>query len=547
MSRESERLFEAMSDLNDEVIEEAAASQKKVKKPNWRRWGALAAVLVLAIGIAALFPRMGGNSGGSGVDGGTVFMSYAGPVFPLSLTAENDAITAARDITLDFSPWLPVWMSNEERVAACTDLTEEEKAERLADFNGLYPEGGYYKYSSDILVTDDYTLANTSDTNQTVSILYPFASSLQDLEAKQPTLTVDGVEVIADIIMGAYSGSFEGVVDKNGEYSEELLNLDQLNSWEEYKALMENGSYLEEAMKAAPDLSDTPVIVYEFADPWGPEETEEIPNPTIQVSWNMDYDETTILTYGFHGGSMDKENNWCAQSFSIPEKNDISYGRPYYLIVLGDDITNMTIQGYVTGGWDDDKEKTDAGVTTTRYETDLNTILRQVVHDAMDSEWEVNTPSTAAVEFERYYEALVEHLLAFGMLAEEPVERYDFGWLSDIIQEAGYVDRVFWLETEVTIPAGSSVKVTATLEKEPSFDHYCAHTENQGIDGYDVVTKLASNLRFTGQTATLEDRGQIEIVKQNFGFDLAAGIKTVTLDVDAEHYYLEVRRIKTDE
>ena len=29
-------------------------------------------------------------------------MSYAGPVFPLTLAQENDALTAAREITLDF-------------------------------------------------------------------------------------------------------------------------------------------------------------------------------------------------------------------------------------------------------------------------------------------------------------------------------------------------------------------------------------------------------------------------------------------------------------
>lgn len=39
-------------------------------------------------------------------------------------------------------------------------------------------------------------------------------------------------------------------------------------------------------------------------------------------------------------------------------------------------------------------------------------------------------------------------------------------------------------------------------------------------NGYDMVTGLGSNLIFTRQTASLEDRGQIEIVRQNFGFDI---------------------------
>lgn len=56
------------------------------------------------------------------------------------------------------------------------------------------------------------------------------------------------------------------------------------------------------------------------------------------------------------------------------------------------------------------------------------------------------------------------------------------------------------------------------------------------------MTTLGSNLTCTEQTATLEDRGQIEILWQNFGFDLDAGIKTVELEAETEHYFLTVRR-----
>ena len=81
------------------------------------------------------------------------------------------------------------------------------------------------------------------------------------------------------------------------------------------------------------------------------------------------------------------------------------------------------------------------------------------------------------------------------------------------------------------------------MNKEESADFYCAHTENQGVSGYDLVTSLGSNLTCTGQTTTLEDRGQIAIVRQNFGFDLENGVKTVALDLSTEHYYLEVKRL----
>ena len=98
-------------------------------------------------------------------------------------------------------------------------------------------------------------------------------------------------------------------------------------------------------------------------------------------------------------------------------------------------------------------------------------------------------------------------------------------------------------EATLTIPAGESVTVEAAFTKEGSYDFTCAHTENRGIYGYDLLTQLGSNLSCTQQTATLEDRGFIQIVRQNFGFDLEAGVNTVTLDPASEHYYLEVKRI----
>lgn len=79
--------------------------------------------------------------------------------------------------------------------------------------------------------------------------------------------------------------------------------------------------------------------------------------------------------------------------------------------------------------------------------------------------------------------------------------------------------------------------------KDPSYDHYCAATENKGVSGYDLVTALGSNLTFTQQTARLEDQGQIEIVRQNFGFDIANGINKVSLDLNVPHYYMEVKKL----
>ena len=137
-------------------------------------------------------------------------MSYAGPVFPLTLREENSAVSARRSVTLDFAPWVPVWVSNEEQAAACAGLTEAERQEALESFYQCYPEGGYYASSSSILVSDAYTLANSDARAQTVRLLYPFVSSLNSLGKNRPVLTLDGETLETELHAGSYAGGFQG-------------------------------------------------------------------------------------------------------------------------------------------------------------------------------------------------------------------------------------------------------------------------------------------------------------------------------------------------
>ena len=539
MSRASERLLEAMSSLTDATLEENVPVTGG-KKRRWKKWAALAAclcVVVLGVGIfTGYIPLLGGRAGqgGSGSDGASVFMSYAGPVFPLTLGEENDAIEAERNVTLDFEPWAPVWISNREEADSRTWLTEAERQEVLELYNEHYPEGGQYKSSTDILVTDAYMLTNTSAEEQTLTVRYPFVSGLDNLEENRPTLTADGTELETTLRVGSYAGGFEGVWGANDP--EGTANLAYPHSWTDYQTLLSDGSYLENTLGPGPDVTDVPVVVYKLTDPYGPEQDEEagITNPTLRVTFNLDYDKTNILTYGFHGASYDREAGVMIQDFSIPQPGEPNYGtKEFYLLVLGEDVENMTIQGYANGSLEADAPRLEGcGATVERYESDLDTMLRQL----LPLIWE--EAGQEGADFEMYYRAFLEQLLSYGVLSDEPVERYDTGWLENI--EGGMV-RVCWLESEVTVPAGGTVRLTASMTKAGSYDFDCTGTDNVGVYGYDLVTRLGSNLACSVQTATLEDRGQIEIVRQNFGFDLERGITTVPLDPAEEHYYLEVR------
>ena len=511
MSERSERLFAALSEIDGQRIDEAFP-EDGASRSQWKKWGVLAAALVLTVGIGGyILPRMGGNAGsagapgdggGAGSDGASTFMSYAGPVFPLTLREADGAITADREITLDFTHWMSE--------------------------NGGHP--------ADILVTDAYTLTNTSAEEKTIGLLYPFSGALYHLSDCMPVLTADGARLDAVLHAGGYSGGFQSPY---GGTEEPLLNLDRINSWEEYKALLSDGRYQAAALGEYPDLSGVPVTVYKFFDYYGPEPDEAAghPNPSIRAGFELDYDRTTVLSYGFHAGRYDRENGTMIQGFSIPRPSYPRYGDPYYLLVIGDDIRNLATGAYVTGGTDADTETLDnAGVSVERYVSDLETAL----YEAAELMYRISDRlREGGADFELYFGLLKEFIVSYGILSEDPVERYHTGWLEDL--EVDSVDRVFYLEAAVDIPAGGSVRLTAEMTKAGSYDFYCAHTGNQGVYGYDMATGLGSNLRCTAQAAVLKDQGQIEIIRQNFGFDLTNGVDRVSLDPKQEHYYLEVK------
>lgn len=510
---QANELLDMIGEVEEELILDARTKPKRKQSVNRMKWfGAIAACLLLVIGAGGLIRTglnelfsNGSGAGGSGHEDGSVFMSYAGPVFPLALREENAAISAQRTITMDF----------------------EEYA------------GAYGK----IPVSDAYVLTNEENEDRTVHILYPFASMLMDLEESRPVLTLNGEELPTELYAGSYSGRFQGAWENGTEENPGSLNLLDISSWEDYQTLLSDGSYLARALGEPVDLSDIPVTLYTFTDAWGMEENRDkgIPNPTMRVMFEMDYEKTTILSYGFNGNLFDEDKGMMGKEFSIPQPGERYYGNTYYIIVIGEDIKNITCQGYATGGWDT-KKKIEAGVNVTRSESDLETVLCLVANDSYQEEIAMySNPEKPEYSFELYYGLLKEHLVAYGPLSENPASRYSSGGLEflDVVT----VDRVFWLEAEITVPAESSVLLEAICYKEPSFDYHCAATDNKGVNGYDMVTKLGSNLTFTKQSARLEDHGKIEIVRQNFGFDLERGVNEVELDLEQPHYYLEVKEV----
>lgn len=546
-----EDLYDAITDVRDELVEEAGRTRPARKARPWRRWVGIAACLALIAGVGGgavlgLLPRLGGSSGGaggSGSDGSSVFQSYAGPVLPLTVLGEDGGLTASRHITWDFSPWAPVWVSNEDQMeeARAAGATAEELENFAEELEDLFPEGGYASISTDVRVEDQYTLTNPTDQDLTLTLLYPYVGSLDDTET--PALTLNGEPLETEMYAGPYSGGFTGAL---GEVQEGgSLNLDRLDSWEDYEALLRDGSYQQAALGGFPDLTGVPVTVYELSEIYGPSASETAPNPTLQVSFALDYDRTTVLTYGFNGGRFDPAGGWMGVNFSIPEPGEPGYGASVYLIILGDDLTGYTLQGYADGGCDSGEELDGAGASVTRYETNLDAVLRELEK----AFWRLDSSEAGSSGWEELaHGAVCQLLTTYGILGgEQAAERYSDGMLESIFGEARYLDRVLYLRADVTIPAGEQVTLLASQTKEASFDYACTDRGNRGVYGFDMVMTLGTALEFTQVTASIVHCDEVELVRQNFGFDLENGVTQVTLDPATEHYYLEVRRISAEE
>lgn len=238
------------------------------------------------------------------------------------------------------------------------------------------------------------------------------------------------------------------------------------------------------------------------------------------------------------GGDYTLPDNQVRLSFELGEVTQEKTQEAFYLIVLGEDVENLTWQVYESGGWDEDIPILDkVKVNVNRYETTLDDILRKFALNSFKGERCDNMRKSELVDFETYYSLVCDYLNTLGVL-----QKMDYrcgsnfsDWFSDIILDK----RVCYLKADIEIPEGESRSLNVTMSKLVSYNYTCSSKTD--IYGFDLATKLGSNINFNQTTATIAHYENITIVRQNFGFNLKENVTTVLLDGE-ECYYLEVMR-----
>jgi hypothetical protein len=536
-------LLDAVGGINPKHIATAEKLGKVGQKQIWKRTALVAACLCLVFAAVQILPHILGGRSGSGsqagehlsADGSSIFMSYEGPVLPLILSPEEDqaSLFADRVITYDFY------------------LVQQ------------IPEGEKPNLGS-VLVKDQYKVKNTGD-RRSIKLLYPFVSSADELFLTAPRVLKDGEPVESRLYCGDFTGDFVPAGADQG--SGETLNTEDLRDWQRYQNLLGTTAYLEQAQAAGRDLSQIPVTVYEFKKSYYPENLNDADHPTLVAGLLIDRAKTRILNLGFDG-FLFREDGRMYYQYSMPQEGEPAYTDDrHYLILVGEDTQSFTIETQRSGGWDPYEEGNEvgrndlegAGVQVERLEMSLDEALDLALPhlyalyeervEAAAADYKSWQPASwreaenSLISYEDFKRLYARDIFQYGILSENPVMRYDEGSLESL--DTRNAQRIFFAAFELEAEAGEELNLDVETYKKGSMDFY-GKRHNAGAYGYDLLNDVSHALATQTTQAEIIDYGAVEIVRQNFGFDLENDVKAVQLSDEIPHYYMEVQAKKKD-
>lgn len=466
------------------------------------------------------------NPGGGGF---FVLRDYTPPVFPLTADSDTTGITAGREITFDLSG---------------TPIPGD-----LKEWSGNIDEVGAYT------LHDSYTLTNTADEDRTLTLLYPFKSSMGDLLSNPddwdsatvneaipsfiPAVKVNGETAETTLIAGDYCGKFTSAGYPSGD---DKSNLD--DAWESdwYYDLLKDGSYLKEALAEPPDITE-PVVVYRIYD--------------CETTYDTVANDTFVTAEGSFTLEKDAKADVFGNDRSYVQKGlKITFGFivnnrgvnsdfDRYIIVRGGDIKDLKLRGYYMDR-SKNYERTETDEVTykvERYETTYGEILpdlimSEVMHNDNMRHVKYAYEQGALTE-KTICDAALKFMQKYGMLAENPIERYEWWGSFDELFDAVCVERIIYAQFDVTIPAGGSITVSAEQKRYADMDFDRINDGNVSNYGLVFFTSLGSTLDIVSQTVTAEGIENTRITDQNVGFDTESGLLSVETDMSEAVYFVK--------
>lgn len=437
--------------------------------------------ILVIVGVVVLWTGLGMvlNTDGSGSGS---YSSYSGPVLPLTAVSGGEGLEAARYVDFDFSPY---------ETYEPSPITEGE-----------------------LIVTDTYRLTNPGTTDITARFAYPYEGRFNDERKYTPVITVDGAEAEATLYTSV----------------DESVAIFRAADFEDYQKLMTETDYFAQATAEAPKL-DIPVKVYHFTDITYHGEQD---HPYIFLTMDFKIPKGAhVWVLHFDVLGSDSE----AGTHSVWFRDDLDNRDMAYLFVMNGDVEDLTFGGNLGHNVTKTSALTDVTCEYEVYETTFDKLVWEFaqVYDYWSFTDEYPNPGLATPE--------ILYQNAMKRMDDEVTEGYDgiTGSTVSAVADAFYQTitspRLLYWVFEVTIPAGETVEVEATYHQEASTD---IGGPKKKREGYDMATKLGSTLDFTAQSASVSNSDFIEILRQNFGFDLKKNITQVELDLNVERYYLDV-------
>lgn len=428
----------------------------------------LALVLVPVLMGVLLMP---GGSGSGNYD------SYAGPVLPMTALSGAEGLEVSRNVDFDFSSY-------------------KQGRENLLE-------------TGSAVITDTYELTNTTSEPVAVKLAYGFEGQFTDPEDQFPRITLDGQQVLTEIIAS---------VDADGD-------LYRAGSWKAYRDVLIQQEPLSAALTPA-KVPEVPVTVIRLS---GfryslPETAKSVPvgSEPIFVGAEFAIPEGTRVWTNHYDMTRQEDGLWQVYARwevelyfegTVPEEI-----RP--VANIGYNVTENSVLEV-----QDRKEE--------RFSSTLGACLKTAA-EGYDF-WAENEgyPNPGVLSPEQLLQGACKLLAQPDYRFSSGEIRAISGLYYDVVSDVRMLYRIF----EVEIPAGGTVTVEAVFTQEPSYDFA---GPKQYREGYDLVPTFGSSLSFVEQRASLSGWEYITIRKQNFGFDLRKGITEVGLDMQVERYYLDV-------